>query len=101
MAKFEGVEWAPHQFQYLLQTKRQRLLDASSKTYAVSRSIHYGLFLVFEGIRFFVASTDTGLQVRFLNLERNMKRFRRGILYSIGTYLPILLDFFIHLFYRR
>lgn len=84
MAKFEGVEWAPHQFQYLIQTKEHRLLDANSKTFAISRSLHYGLFQVFEGIRFFVSQDDVDLKIHFVNLDHNLARFRRGILYSIS-----------------
>ena len=84
MAKFEGVEWAPHQFQYLIQTKKHQLLDANSKTFAISRSLHYGLFLVFEGIRFFIAKKGTELELHFVNLDHNLNRFRKGILYSIS-----------------
>ena len=35
MAKFLGVEWAPHQFQYLIQTKEYQLLESDAKAYAI------------------------------------------------------------------
>jgi len=85
MAKFEGVKWAPKQFQFVLRDKTGALLESDAKTYAISRSIHYGLFLVFEGIRFYCATTQDGLEIRFLNLQHNLQRFRRGISYSLST----------------
>jgi len=53
MAGFEGVKWAATQMRYVLSDKTYDTLEADAKVYAVSRSIHYGLFLTFEGIRFF------------------------------------------------
>ena len=50
MAKFEGVKWAPRQMRYLLSEKRFEMVDADAKVFAVSRSVHYGLFLAFVSI---------------------------------------------------
>ena len=85
MAKFIGVEWAPNQFQYLFREAVPHVVEADSKAYAVSRSIHYGICLVFEGIRFYCANTPTGLEVRFINISQNLGRFLRGIRYSISS----------------
>lgn len=97
MAKFSGVEWAPHQFQYLIQTKEHQLLESDAKAYAISRSLHYGLFQVFEGIRFFVEKAGDDIQICFVNLEHNFQRFRRGILFSISPadrkYVPTADEF--------
>ena len=46
---FENIKWAPHQMRYILGEKDYSLVDPDSKVFAVSRSIHYGLFLSFEG----------------------------------------------------
>ena len=84
MAGFEGVHWAPKQLQYNILTEAARLLEADAKSFAISRSLHYGLFQVFEGIRFFCTQSQDGLEVRFVNLEHNLQRFARGIRYSIS-----------------
>lgn len=84
MAGFEGVVWAPNQMQYGIHSKQFRILDAHATTFAISRSLHYGLFQVFEGIRFFCAKETDGLELRFLNLHLNLARFRKGILYSLS-----------------
>ena len=60
MAGFEGIKWAARQMRYQLVGKQFELLDAEAKVYAVSRSIHYGAFLAFEGIRFFCKKTGDG-----------------------------------------
>jgi len=108
MAKFEGVQWAPRQFQYLLKQAKSSLLEPDAKTYSISRSLHYGLFQVFEGIRFFCAETASGLEIRFVNLQHNMWRFRRGIAYSISpqdhSFIPSeneLRNIFIDNFFRQ
>ena len=85
MAGFEGIKWASNQMRYLLENKQFDLLEADSKVYAVSRSIHYGLFLAFEGIRFYCTRNDAGKQeIRFLNWDQNLRRFRRGISFNLG-----------------
>ncbi len=84
MAGFEGVVWAPNQMRYGIHSKRLQMVEEHATTFAISRSLHYGLFQVFEGIRFFVANTNAGLELRFLNLDRNLARFRQGILYSLS-----------------
>ncbi len=84
MAGFEGVVWAPNQMQYGIHSKQFRMLDAHATTFAISRSLHYGLFQVFEGIRFFCTRGPDGLELRFLNLHLNLARFRKGILYSLS-----------------
>lgn len=84
MAGFEGIEWAPGQLKYTLKTKDSRMEGARSKTYAVSRSIHYGVFLAFEGIRFFVRKDNGHLKAVFLNHDKNIARFKAGITYNLG-----------------
>jgi len=85
MAGFEGIRWADRQMRYSLVKKDFELLEADAKVFAVSRSVHYGLFLVFEGIRFFSRKDRDGRsEVLFLGLHRNMERFRRGISFSLG-----------------
>lgn len=84
MAGFEGVEWASHQMRYLLNDKKFDIMEADARVFAVSRSIHYGLFLVFEGIRFFCAENEEGkLEVIFLNWDRNLERFKKGIAFNL------------------
>ena len=85
MAKFEGVHWGSVQLQYLLAEKQSALLPERAMAHTVSRSIHYGLFLVFEGIRFFVANVEGALEVRFLNWHLNRSRFLRGMAYSLSA----------------
>lgn len=108
MAGFEGINWAPHQMRYLLDEQTFDLLEPDSKVYAVSRSIHYGLFLAFEGIRFYCHRTDEGtIEVTFLNWDRNLDRFLRGISFNLGKdqqYLvptrEIVEEIFIERFFR-
>lgn len=86
MAKFEGIKWASHQMRYLLPSKQFELLEGDSKVFAVSRSIHYGIFLAFEGIRFFCKKNRKGqLEISFLNWDRNLERFQRGISFNLGS----------------
>ncbi|MBM4062753.1 MAG: hypothetical protein FJ265_16910 [Planctomycetes bacterium] len=86
MAGFEGIQWADRQMRFLLGEKQFDLLEPDSKVPAVSRSIHYGLCLCFEGIRFFCRKGRDGrLEAVFLNLERNLQRFRRGIAFILGS----------------
>jgi branched-subunit amino acid aminotransferase/4-amino-4-deoxychorismate lyase len=86
MAGFEGVKWAPQQMKYLLNTKEFDIVEASAKVSAVSRSIHYGLFLVFEGIRFFCRENEQGeLEAVFLNWKKNLERFRKGIAFNLRS----------------
>lgn len=86
MAGFEGIKWADFQARYLLREKTTTLAPTSDHVPAVSRSIHYGLCLAFEGIRYFVAQDRNGeLQVRFLNLHKNLQRFRRSIAFNLGA----------------
>ncbi len=86
MAGFEGVKWAAKQFRYILKDKTYELMESDAKVYAVSRSIHYGLFLAFEGIRFFCKKNESGgLEVIFLNLDKNLERFQRGIAFNLST----------------
>ena len=85
MAGFEGVKWADKQFRYILKDKTYELMESDAKVYAVSRSIHYGLFLAFEGIRFFCKKSESGsLEVVFLNLDKNLERFQRGISFNLS-----------------
>ena len=86
MAGFEGVRWASKQMRYVLEGKEFDVLEADSKVFAVSRSLHYGLFLAFEGIRFFCRSGKSGqVEVVFLNWEKNLERFRRGISFNLSS----------------
>lgn len=86
MAKFEGIKWAPHQMSYALGEKRFELLEPDARVYAVSRSIHYGLFLAFEGIRFFCKKDRGGaVEVVFLNWHRNLERFQKGIAFNLSA----------------
>lgn len=85
MAKFEGVKWAPRQMRYLLSEKQFEIAEADAKVYAVSRSLHYGLFLAFEGIRFYCKKNARGeTEVLFLNWHKNLERFQRGISFNLG-----------------
>jgi branched-chain amino acid aminotransferase len=85
MAGFEGIRWASRQMRYLLTDKQFELLEAEAKVYAVSRSIHYGAFLAFEGIRFFCKKTGEGRpEVILLNWDKNLERFRRGMAFNLG-----------------
>ncbi|MBN1350718.1 hypothetical protein JXJ21_14975 [candidate division KSB1 bacterium] len=85
MAGFEGVKWATKQMKYTLNDKDFELCDADARVFAVSKSIHYGLFLAFEGIRFYCRRKDNQkLELVFLNWKQNLKRFQRGIAYNLG-----------------
>ena len=85
MAKFEGIHWAPKQMRYSLPDKEYELLDAGAQVFAVSRSLHYAMFLAFEGIRFFCRKNADGrLEVTFLNWHKNLERFRRSMIFNIG-----------------
>lgn len=85
MAGFEGIKWATKQMRYLITDKQFEIKEGNDKVFAVSRSIHYGLCLAFEGIRFFCDKKENGkLVVRFLNLNKNLKRFQRGISYNLS-----------------
>ena len=62
------------------------MLEADSKVYAVSKSIHYGIFLAFEGIRFFCKKKNNNrLELIFLNLFKNIERFKKGIAFNLGS----------------
>jgi len=108
MAKFEGVKWAPQQMRYTLGEKQFEILEADAKVPAVSRSVHYGLFLAFEGIRFFCKKSAGGeTEVIFLNWHKNLERFRNGIAFNLSSeqqpLVPAVEDLenlFIHLYLR-
>ena len=84
MAGFQGIHWAPSQARYSLKTGQTLVEPASSKVYAVSRSIHYGLCLAFEGIRFRCRFVDGELTFTFFNLAHNLERFQRSIRYNLA-----------------
>ncbi len=86
MAKFEGIQWADKQLRYLLTDKSAAVLPADAPVAACSRSTNYAIFLAFEGIRFFCRKNAAGrLEVVFLNWDRNLERFRRGMAFNIGS----------------
>jgi len=86
MAGFIGTKWADKQFLFTLKDKQLEFLDADAKVNAVSRSIHYGLNLAFEGIRFFCKKKKNGkLEVVFLSLEKNLQRLQRGISFNLSS----------------
>ena len=109
MAGFEGVKWAPRQMSYILGKKDYTLLDPDSKVFAVSRSIHYGLFLSFEGIRFFCKRKNSGqIEVVFFNWLKNLQRFQKGMAFNLSgkqqDLVPTveeLVDVFIHKFFSE
>ncbi len=85
MAGFEGIKWANTQMRYKLADKSFDTMGTDGKVFAVSRSIHYGLFLAFEGIRFFCKKNHRGkYEVIFLNWQKNLERFQRGIAFNLG-----------------
>jgi branched-subunit amino acid aminotransferase/4-amino-4-deoxychorismate lyase len=85
MAGFEGTKWAQRQMCYVLKDKSFSVGGVGDKVPAVSRSVHYGLFLAFEGIRFFCKRNQQGkVEIIFLSLEKNLERFRRGISFNLG-----------------
>jgi len=86
MAGFEGTKWAGKQMRFLLKDKSFEIGDQSDKVFAVSRSIHYGLFLAFEGIRFYcLKNAQRKLQINFLNLHKNIKRLQRSISFNLSA----------------
>lgn len=85
MAGFEGTIWAQFQGLYTIKDKTLTMRPMEDRVPAVSRSIHYGLCLAFEGIRYFVARDEDGLAIRFLNLHCNLSRFRRSIAFNFGS----------------
>jgi branched-subunit amino acid aminotransferase/4-amino-4-deoxychorismate lyase len=86
MAGFKGTKWADFQARYLLRDKSFTMVPMADKVPAVSRSIHYGLCLAFEGIRYFIGpAEDGGLHIQFLNLDKNLQRFRRSIAFNLGA----------------
>ena len=88
MAVFEGTHWAQKQCLYLLKDKSFSILESNAKVYAVSRSVHYGMFLAFEGIRFYCQKDKNGqVEAVFLNLKK--KKF----------YLSLLVKPFINIFH--
>ena len=84
MAKFEGVRWAPNQLQHTLEGHDRKLIAFDAQSYSISRSLHYGIFLVFEGIRFYCFRNNGELCLRFVNLRHNFQRFRNGISYCLA-----------------
>lgn len=86
MAGFEGIKWAGSQARYTLHDKTFAMVPVGDKVPAVSRSIHYGICLAFEGIRYFIGPAEDGsLHIQFLNLHKNLQRFRRSIAFNLGT----------------
>lgn len=86
MAGFEGIKWAGSQARYTLHDKAFAMVSVADKVPAVSRSIHYGICLAFEGIRYFIGPAEDGsLHIQFLNLHKNLQRFRRSISFNLGT----------------
>ena len=85
MAGFEGIKWASYQLHHRLKDDRTELLPGDAATTAVSRSIHYGMFLTFEGIRFYCRRTENdSLEVVFVNWDMNLQRFQRGIAFNLA-----------------
>jgi len=86
MAKFEGLKWSSKQMRYGLADKSYELLPANATIAACSRSTNYAIFLAFEGIRFYCRKNASGaLEAVFLNWDKNLERFRRSMLFNIGT----------------
>jgi len=85
MASFEGLKWADNQMMWSLVDRELQMVDAHDKTYAVSKSIHYGICLVFEGIRFYCHEKDGVPHAVFGNWHRNLERFRRGIAFNLSN----------------
>jgi branched-subunit amino acid aminotransferase/4-amino-4-deoxychorismate lyase len=85
MATFEGVKFAEKQMRYLLDGKDYGLFEVDDKVYAVSRSIHYGQFLAFEGIKFFCKKNTKGnLEAIFVNWNLNLERLQRSTAFCLG-----------------
>ncbi|UCE07976.1 MAG: aminotransferase class IV, partial [bacterium] len=86
MAGFEGIKWASKQMRYILNDKQFDIFESDARVFAVSRSIHYGLFLAFEGIRFFCKKNEQDqLEAIFLNWDMNLDRFQKGIAFNLGS----------------
>lgn len=86
MAGFEGIKWADKQMRFLLKDDSWEIMNDDAKVFAVSRSIHYGLFLAFEGIRFFCKKNGKkNIEINFLNLNKNLERLRRSISFNLST----------------
>ncbi|MBN1983643.1 MAG: aminotransferase class IV [Chitinivibrionales bacterium] len=86
MAKFEGITWASKQMRYSLTDKQYELLGpGQDRVFSVSRSIHYGLFLAFEGIRFYCRKENGKITISFLNLDKNLNRFRNSIAFNLSA----------------
>jgi branched-subunit amino acid aminotransferase/4-amino-4-deoxychorismate lyase len=86
MAGFEGIKWAGKQMRFLLKDESFEMMDDDAKVFAVSRSIHYGLFLAFEGIRFFCKKgSKNNIEINFLNLNRNLERLQRSISFNLSA----------------
>jgi len=85
MAGFEGTKWADKQMRFILGDKTFEIMESDAKVFAVSRSIHYGLFLAFEGIRFFCKKSESGkIEINFLNLQMNLQRLRNSISFNLS-----------------
>jgi len=85
MATFEGVKFAEKQMRYLLDGKDYDLFEVDDRVYAVSRSIHYGQFLVFEGIKFFCKKNEkSNLEIIFVNWHLNLERLQRSIAFCLA-----------------
>jgi len=104
MAGFEGIKWATTQMRYFLSDKTFDTMGVDGKVFAVSRSLHYGLCLAFEGIRFFCKKNNRGkLEVIFLNLDKNLERFELGIAFNLSTnqqWMVPTIDQMVELFLR-
>ena len=106
MAQFKGIRWTPKQMQYLLSDKKVQILPADATGPVVSKSMHYGIFLAFEGIRFFCHINKNGKpELVFLNWDKNLERFRKGIAFNLSqeqqTLLPTaneLIEMFLNYF---
>jgi len=108
MAKFEGIKWAPQQMRYGLLEKQFEIVEPDARVFGVSRSIHYGLFLVFEGVRFLCHKNPGGeIEVVFLNWHLNLERFQKGIAFNLSSEQQDLVptvdeleNVFIHLYFK-
>ncbi len=86
MAGFKGVKWAPVQMFYDLKSKGFEIERGAGKVHGVSRSVHYGIFLAFEGIRFFCQKNEAGdPELVLLNWDRNLERFRRSMSFNLSS----------------
>jgi branched-subunit amino acid aminotransferase/4-amino-4-deoxychorismate lyase len=109
MAKFEGISWAPQQMRYGLPGKQFEIVAPDARVFGVSRSVHYGLLLVFEGIRFFCRRDPGGaIELVFLNWDLNLERFRNGIAFNLSRDQQDLVptvdeleNVFVHLYLRH